>query len=297
MQEMGCSPEVVAAAAYDPSHRQAIEQGGVMTAQTSIATDLYHEARGGGPAVLLIPGASGDSGHFAKVGERLGDEFTVASYDRRGNSRSPRLPEGQPMSIADQADDAADLIEAFGIAPTLVFGTSGGGNILLELIARRPELVRAAVVHEPALIAVLGKPATENAELAAILELASHDPRTAMETFVRFHTDDETFESLNAEMRERMLANGANLFSSELAAFVSYVPDVERIRSTGVRVRLLASRDGLDEFSITCAWLGEQLGLPTDYVSGHHAPYLQHPEVFAEELRPILRQLSATTPS
>jgi len=120
-----------------------------------IATDLHHEVRGAGPAVLFIPGASGDAGHFAGVAERLVDEFTVVSYDRRGSSRSPRLPAGEPMSVAAQADDAATLIEALAIAPAMVFGTSGGGTILLELIARRPDVVRAALVHEPALIAIL----------------------------------------------------------------------------------------------------------------------------------------------
>lgn len=268
-----------------------------MSTKTSIATDLYHEFRGSGPPVLFIPGATGDAGHFARVAERLADEFAVVSYDRRGNSRSPRLPEGQPMSIASQADDAGALIDRLGIAPCLVFGTSGGGNILLELIARRPELARFAIVHEPALVAVLPQPAAEDPEFAAILNLASHDPRAAMESFVRLNTSDGTVDGLDPDIRERMLENGANFIANELEAFATYVPDVERIRATEVRARLLQSRDSRDEYSITCAWLGEQLGLATEYVSGHHAPYLQHPEVFAEELRPILRQLSTSTQS
>jgi pimeloyl-ACP methyl ester carboxylesterase len=264
-----------------------------MSAQTTIATDLYHEVRGSGPAVLLIPGATGDAGHFATVAERLADEFTVASCDRRGNSRSPRLPEGERMSIAAQADDAAALIEALGITPSVVFGTSGSGNILLELVTRRPEVVRAAVVHEPALIAVLPEENAGDDAFQAMLELASRDPRAAMDVFARHHTSDETFEGLDADLRERCLANGANFFANEFEAFASYVPDVERIRASGARIRLLASRDGLEEFPIACAWLAKQLGLHTEYVSGHHAPYLQHPEVFAEELRPLLRELSA----
>jgi hypothetical protein len=94
-----------------------------------------------------------------------------------------------------------------------------------------------------------------------------------------------------------MLANGANFFANELEAFGGYVPNIERIRATGARIRLLASGDGIEEDRIACAWLGEQLGLRTEYVSGHHAPYLQHPEVFAEELRSLLRGLSAPGPS
>lgn len=36
----------------------------------------------------------------------------------------------------------------------------------------------------------------------------------------------------------------------------------------------------------------ERLGLAVETISSHHAPYLQDPEAFAEELRPILRELS-----
>ena len=40
-------------------------------------TELYHEARGTGPPVLLIMGATGDGGHFDKLADVLADEFTV----------------------------------------------------------------------------------------------------------------------------------------------------------------------------------------------------------------------------
>ncbi len=87
---------------------------------------IYYEVRGSGPSVLFIAGATGDGGHFERVAELLSDEFTVVSYDRRGNSRSPR-PEGwKSTSTEEQSADAAGLIEALGLAPAAVFGTSGG---------------------------------------------------------------------------------------------------------------------------------------------------------------------------
>ena len=268
-----------------------------MSTQTTIATDLYHEVRGSGPAVLYIAGASGDVGSFGLVSKRLGDEFTGVAYDRRGNSRSRRLPQGERMSIAGQADDAAQLIEALGLAPAVVLGTSGGGDILLELIARRPEVVRAALVHEPALIAPLPEQDGDSEWWDALLELAARDPRAAMETFLRRYTSDETFEKLDLERRERVLGNGANFFANELEAYTSYVPDLERIRASGVPIRLLASRDGLEEDRVSCAWLSAQLDVEIEYVSGHHAPYAQDPDRFAQELRPLLREFWASRAS
>ncbi len=79
--------------------------------------ELYHEARGAGPPVLLIMGATGDGGHFDKLADVLADEFTVITYDRRGNGRSP-VPAGwQTTSAEEQADDAAALLDALGVGP------------------------------------------------------------------------------------------------------------------------------------------------------------------------------------
>jgi pimeloyl-ACP methyl ester carboxylesterase len=59
-----------------------------MPATTSVLSDLHHEIRGFGRPVLFISGMTGDAGHFTRAAERLADEFTTVTYDRRGNSRS-----------------------------------------------------------------------------------------------------------------------------------------------------------------------------------------------------------------
>jgi pimeloyl-ACP methyl ester carboxylesterase len=51
---------------------------------------LYYEMCGVGPAVLFIAGSTGDAGNFTRTADLLADEFTVVTYDRRGNSRSER---------------------------------------------------------------------------------------------------------------------------------------------------------------------------------------------------------------
>jgi esterase len=258
----------------------------------SVLADLHHEVRGSGPPVLFISGASGDAGHFARTAARLDDEFTTVAYDRRGCSRSAGLPDGEIMSIAAQADDAAELIEELELAPAIVFGASGGGNVALELVARRPELLRGAIVHEPALVALAGEPRSGDVDLEPIVELAAIDPRRGMEAFVRANTSDASFEALDPELRERILGNGSHFFSQELQAFVGYVPDEERIRTAGVPVRMLISQDGTPQLRRGTTRLAQQLGLTVERISGHHAPYLQRPEACADELRPILRELS-----
>jgi pimeloyl-ACP methyl ester carboxylesterase len=97
--------------------RNAIERGRPMPAVTVNGAELYHEVRGEGPPVLLIMGATGDGGHFAQLAGLLADEFTVVSYDRRGNGRSPRPAGWQRTSAEEQADDAAALLQALGLTP------------------------------------------------------------------------------------------------------------------------------------------------------------------------------------
>ena len=60
-----------------------------------------------------------------------------------------------------------------------------------------------------------------------------------------------------------------------------------------VPVVLLRSRDGLPFGGPVQSWLEAQLGVTGGMLTGHHAPYLDVPELFAEELRPILQKLSS----
>ena len=51
-------------------------------------TELYYEARGDGPPLLLIAGGLADAGQFTALGQALAEQTRVITYDRRGNSRS-----------------------------------------------------------------------------------------------------------------------------------------------------------------------------------------------------------------
>lgn len=110
---------------------------------------LYYERRGGGPSVLFVSGATGDAGHWTRVADVLADEYTIVSYDRRGNSRSPRPAGWATTTIEEQADDAAALLGALDLAPATVFATSAATGILASLCLRHPQVLRGAIFHEP----------------------------------------------------------------------------------------------------------------------------------------------------
>src|SRR5262247_1484418 len=95
---------------------------------------LYYEKHGTGQSLLFIAGSTGDAGNFTRTAALLADEFTVVTYDRRGNSRSERPQGWTTTSVAEQADDAAGIIHALGLAPAVVFGASAGGPIALDVM-------------------------------------------------------------------------------------------------------------------------------------------------------------------
>jgi pimeloyl-ACP methyl ester carboxylesterase len=175
---------------------------------------IYHEVRGSGPPVLFVAGSTGGAGHFERVARLLSDEFAIVTYDRRGNSRSPR-PEGwESTSIEEQSEDAAKLMEALGIARAAVFGTSGGAIIVLDLVIRHPELVRGAIVHEPRMNVGMSDPEEVRGAIQRAVEsgMRRGGPSGGVETFIRFVVGEETYESFDPPLLERMLDNGETLF-------------------------------------------------------------------------------------
>lgn len=74
-------------------------------------------------------------------------DIRAIRFDKRGHGLSD---ESDSYGIADLADDAAALIEATAQGPVIFVGLSIGGMIAQSLAARRPDLVRAAVLSNTA---------------------------------------------------------------------------------------------------------------------------------------------------
>jgi len=113
---------------------------------------LYYESVGQGPTVLFVHGIFGDADAWADQAARLSDRYTCVRYDRRGYTRSSGGT--SPVTDALHADDAAAIIEALGLAPCLVVGSSSGAAITLDLALRHADLLRGVVLSEPPLFTV-----------------------------------------------------------------------------------------------------------------------------------------------
>ncbi len=97
------------------------------------------------PPIVCVHGVQAHGGRFRRLAEeRLADRFRVVAVDLRGHGQSGR---DEPWTLDAHIED---LVETFG-EPAVWIGHSFGGRLVAELIARRPELVRKAVLLDPAL--------------------------------------------------------------------------------------------------------------------------------------------------
>ncbi|MGH2864961.1 MAG: alpha/beta fold hydrolase [Solirubrobacteraceae bacterium] len=104
--------------------------------------ELDYERSGCGPPLLAIMGMSGTSLHWGEPFlAPLREHFEVIVYDHRGVGASSRL-DGDPLTIAQMAQDAAGLLAALGLDSVHVLGISMGGMVAQELALGHPERIR-----------------------------------------------------------------------------------------------------------------------------------------------------------
>ncbi|MQA13762.1 MAG: alpha/beta fold hydrolase [Pseudonocardiaceae bacterium] len=165
----------------------------------------------------------------------------------RGDGLQP--PAGwTATSMAEQADDAAALLRALGLAPAVVVGHSGGGSIACELVVRHPDVVRHAVIYEAALSAVVREREQMAAGMRGVTDhaMAEGGTRHAMEMFMRANAGDEVvdhFAASDPAQIERVLGNGVVFIPIELPTFAAFVPDLSRMRAGGAAERRRRGRE------------------------------------------------------
>ncbi len=100
---------------------------------------------GTGPRLLFISGTGADlRGPYTPVKSTLVDHFEVLTYDQRGLGQSEK-PD-QSYTMADYANDAAGILDAFGWDDALIAGYSFGGMVAQEFAIRHPLRVRRLVL-------------------------------------------------------------------------------------------------------------------------------------------------------
>ena len=132
-----------------------------MPALEARGVELGWSAEGEGEPVLLIHETATGGAVWSPVAKAIargaGDApgARAITYDRRGWGASGVPDDYRRTTVSEQSEDAAELLAAVAGAPAVLCGAGLGAVIALDLLLRRPELVEAAVLIEPTLLALL----------------------------------------------------------------------------------------------------------------------------------------------
>jgi pimeloyl-ACP methyl ester carboxylesterase len=270
---------------------------------------LYYEVRGSGPALLLVPGGSGEATGYARLAAQLADRYTVVSYDRRGFSRSPLDgPVSDGRRLAADVDDALGLLDQVTDRPAAVFGSSSGAIVALDLLVRDPQRFTRVVAHEPPLVCLLPDAAQHLALFDGVYDTYRREGVDAALT--EFNTGLGLGELPRppagaqlpphvVEMLARLARNQAFWLEHELRQYTRVRPDLAALRAAVLRDAAL--RDAAPRLVLAGgvesrgqvpyrpnAVLAERLGIPLVEFPGGHVGYVTHPEDFAARLVAVL---------
>lgn len=175
--------------------------------------------------LVCVHGACVDGTFFDGIARELGRSRRAVIYDRRGAGESSAAADGR-YDVATQAEDLAAVIEHVG-APCDILAHSAGTLVTLELLRKRPELVRRAVLHEPAvsgegvglgtdprLVELLRVGKASRALMGFLTALGDGDPRAPRST--------------EAEAKH-MLRDGRTFMAHEYTEIMSYAPRWEQV--------------------------------------------------------------------
>lgn len=182
---------------------------------------------GEGPALLLIPGLSGDKESFLYQVPVLSQAFRVLAMDLRAVSGNE--PDGLDIFVGD----AAEVLDAFGEPSASLLGLSFGGAVAMRFAAVHPERTTALVLvntltHldrdllglDHSLLSPLAYFTTRFAPAAAVGPLARlwgrfgvwvYDPSEGNARVVRYQLTSASRAPLGASARRLALLRGRDL--------------------------------------------------------------------------------------
>jgi len=274
--------------------------------------DLVYDVRGPLPApdgqpLLFLIGQPMQAGGFATLAGYLPDR-TVVTYDPRGLGRSKRKDGRTDHDPTVQAGDLHALVQALGMGPVELFGSSGGAVTALAWVTAHPGDLTTVVAHEPPLIPVL--PDAETAErarrevrdvyqakgwgagMAAFIGMTSWPGPYTAEYFDRPVADPAQFGLPGDDDGNRT----DPLLSDRSWAVSDYRPDVAALTTTPTRVVVAVGQESAGLFTDrTSRALAAQLGSQPVIFPSHHGGfsgpengYPGQPEAFAHRLREVL---------
>jgi pimeloyl-ACP methyl ester carboxylesterase len=262
------------------------EEANVHLPRTDLVVTTYGRPVGAAPTQLFLHGLTDSGRAWPEAVAHWADSYAIIALDQRGHGHSPRFTreqlEAHPGDV--MVEDATAVLEQLDQRP-VVLGHSLGGAVALTVGARRPELVRALVLEDPAPLA----PGDPRADPARGEQLAA-GVQQSIEV-----TDDDELLRLRREQRpswpdSELLATGRAERQVDLDYLVRgdikpTTPWTELFAEAGVPVLVVSGDpDGdvcvTDEMEQAIARLGKPDVTLTRVEGAEHCVRREQPEQF-----------------
>jgi pimeloyl-ACP methyl ester carboxylesterase len=274
-----------------------------------LAVDRWPPAKGAAPdpvrtPFVLVHGLASNARLWDGAAARLtGRGHPVVTLDLRGHGRSSK-PDG-PFDVPTVADDVAAVISALDLARPIVAGQSWGGNVVLELAARRPDLIRGVVCVDGGWIELRRRFATWEACRAALAppRLVGR-PAAEMEAHMRARHPDWPVTGIRGAMANFEVRDDGTIAPwltfdrhiEVLRALWDHRPS-ERYAEAGVPVLLVPARhaDGEDperarDKAQDVAEAASAIpNARVHWFTGDHDIHAQHPDELADVMSDLAR--------
>ncbi len=194
---------------------------------------LHYVERGKGPPLLVVHAMGSDARAWdPELDELASAGLRAIAYDRRGYGASGAPEPYAATTVQEQAQDAGALLEALDATPALLVGDGFGALVVLELLVRRPELARAAVLVDAPLHAFVAEATKALAAERELLEEALREggPVAAVTAWLG--------DAVDRERATRAAASQAGFFA-DYAGQSSWSPSRRELRSIAVPVAVV----------------------------------------------------------
>lgn len=256
---------------------------------------LAYEVVGTGEPVVLIHGTPVADAFRPLLAEpALLGRFQFVHYHRRGYvepiGRSERW-----ATMADQAADAAALLDHLGLRSAHIVGYDMGGLIALQLAADRPDLVHSLTLLEPLIMAVASWTDVAPEVVPAIEAYRSGNRDEAVRILLEVGAGPEASSVLAAALPgalSRAAHDAGAFFEEEFLAIGQWeapLPEWEMIRQPVLSVLgehtlgfFREGREVLRDYLIQCSSF--------DLFSASHLLQMENPEGMAAGLASFLSQ-------
>lgn len=155
--------------------------------------DVFVRESGSGPGVVCLHSNGSSSSQWRALMDRLSPRHRVLAPDAYGAGRSPDWPSDRPLTLADEAEFIEPVLARAG-SPLVLVGHSYGAAVALIAALRQPSRVKALVLYEPTLFALIEAESPQpnaadgirHAVAAAAAALDRGDDHGAAEQFIDY---------------------------------------------------------------------------------------------------------------